>query len=98
MAMYKLKRIQNDSFSDYKIDGYFDEMFNHRGFVRTPYESIYQRFSKMGIVELDNQNTFLKSQMIKQGITFTLHNEIPNESGSERVIPFDMIPRTLNIR
>lgn len=70
-------------------------MFNHRGFVRTPYKSIYQHFAKMGIVELDNQNTFLKSQMMKQGITFTLYNEGPSEFGSERVIPFDMIPRIL---
>ena len=93
MAMHVLKNIQKHSFSDYATYHNYDEMFDHYGKVRTPYELIYQRFSKMGLNELDYRNSFLKSQMIKQGITFTLQSETPNDAELERVIPFDMIPR-----
>lgn len=93
--MHVLKNIQKHSFSNYNSYCYYDEMFDQGGKVRTPYELIYQRFSKMGIKELDKRNSFLKSQMIKQGITFTLNSQTPDDSDSERVIPFDMIPRII---
>ncbi|MBT2719859.1 circularly permuted type 2 ATP-grasp protein [Bacillus sp. ISL-46] len=93
MSIPLLKTVQTHSFSNYTKSSYYDEMFDQFGTVRTPYESVFQRFSKMGANELDNRNSFLQSQMIKQGITFTLYNENPNDSSLERTIPFDMIPR-----
>lgn len=91
--MHVLKTIQKHSFSNYNPYGYYDEMFNQTGKVRPPYELIYQRFSKMSLQELNQRNSFLKTEMIKQGITFTLCSETSKDLESERVIPFDMIPR-----
>lgn len=93
MSTNLLNQVQEDSFSFCTNSSNYDEMFDQQGKVRKPYEFIYQRFSKMGLKELDDRTSFLKSQMIKQGITFTLNNGTPNDSESERIIPFDMIPR-----
>lgn len=95
VSMHVLKTIQQHSFSNYNPYCYYDEMFDTSGNVRPPYELVYQRFSKMGIKELDQRNTFLKSQMIKQGVTFTLYDHTSNDLESERIIPFDMIPRII---
>jgi len=79
-------------FSDYAQSPYYDEMYDLLGKVRKPYESIYRQFSKMDVNDLDNHIAFFKDQMLKQGITFTLYTP---DSDSERVIPFDMIPRII---
>lgn len=95
MSIPILKTIQSNSFSTYSKSAHYDEMFDNLGNVRTSYEFIYERFLKMGTEELDKRNSFMRSQMIKQGITFTLYSENAKESASERVIPFDMIPRII---
>ena len=90
--MPEINANQKHLFDHYTKHPYYDEMFDQNGKVRTSYKLVYQRFSKVGINELDKRNDYLKSEMIKQGITFTLSgsNQEPN---TERVIPFDMIPR-----
>lgn len=79
-------------FSDYTKSPYYDEMYDLSGKVRKPYASIYRQFSKMDANDLENHIAFFKEQMLKQGITFTLYTA---DADSERVIPFDMIPRII---
>lgn len=93
MAMLKLK--DTNVFSQYMNSLFYDEMFDQQGEVRPPYGRLYQLLSKMGIGELSNRNSFMQSQMVKQGITFTLNSENLDESSLERTIPFDMIPRMI---
>lgn len=96
MSMVSLKKNQKDSFSYGANHCFYDEMFDENGQVRSAYEGIYQRFSKMGMEELGNRNNFLKTQMMKQGITFTLNSNKRGDVEAERIIPFDMIPRVLS--
>jgi uncharacterized circularly permuted ATP-grasp superfamily protein len=80
-------------FSDYVKHSFYDEMFDHKGQVRGPYEKLFQQFSRMGNDEVAERNFSMQSQMMKQGITFTLYDGNQDDTYSERTIPFDIIPR-----
>ncbi|KKI92019.1 hypothetical protein WQ54_11940 [Bacillus sp. SA1-12] len=86
----------NHVFADYAKHSFYDEMFDENGNVRSTYEKLYHQFSKMGANKLTNRNTSMQSQMMKQGITFTLYDGSNEDTHSERTIPFDMIPRIIN--
>ncbi|PLS06959.1 circularly permuted type 2 ATP-grasp protein [Neobacillus cucumis] len=81
-------------FSEYKHQSYFDEMFNEKGGVRDHYEQVYQQFSNMSSVDLNNLQESMQFQMMKQGVTFTLYNETQRDP-LERTIPVDVIPRII---
>ncbi|WP_374110706.1 circularly permuted type 2 ATP-grasp protein [Neobacillus cucumis] len=89
------KKKKKHVFSDYTNLTFYDETFDQLGFVRPPYQRLYQQFSKMEIEELHHLNSFMQSQMVKQGITFTLYSDNQDDSSLERTIPFDMIPRII---
>ncbi|WP_425451961.1 circularly permuted type 2 ATP-grasp protein [Bacillus taeanensis] len=82
-------------FSEYGNQSCYDEMFDQSGKVRPFYERLYQQFSKMGAKELADRNFLIQSQMVKQGITFTLYGENLGDISAERTIPFDLIPRII---
>ncbi|MEW9671094.1 circularly permuted type 2 ATP-grasp protein [Ammoniphilus sp. 3BR4] len=93
--MVMLMARNNHAFSDYSNLMFYDEMFDPLGKVRPSYKRVYQQFSGMELKELNNLNSFMQSQMVKQGITFTLYSENPEDASLERTIPFDMIPRII---
>lgn len=81
-------------FSDYKRLSFFDEMFNADGKVRDHYEHVYHQLSKKNRDELHSLQESMQTQMMKQGVTFTLYNQIEGNS-LERTIPVDVIPRVI---
>lgn len=85
----------NHVFSDYSNRKFYDEMFDQACKVRPSYKRLYQQFSGMELDELNRLNSFMQSQMVKQGITFTLYSENQEDTTLERTIPFDMIPRII---
>ncbi|OCT15741.1 hypothetical protein A8709_14990 [Paenibacillus pectinilyticus] len=85
----------NQLFADYEHQAFFDEMFEGRGKVRAHYGNMLQRLLNMGLVELQERDTIMQSEMVKQGITFTLYGNDPEESSQERTIPFDLLPRII---
>lgn len=82
-------------FSGYKRYSFFDEMFDSQGHVRDSYQRLYKQFSTMEPFDLLNRNLSMQSQMMKQGVTFTLYSGNQEELHTERTIPFDMIPRII---
>lgn len=95
MAMVMMKDNMNQLFADYEHPAYYDEMFEGRGKGRAHYGAILQRLSKMGLSELQRRDAMMQEEMVKQGITFTLYSNNPEESSQERTIPFDMLPRVI---
>lgn len=73
---------------------FFDEMFDHKGGIRSHYEGIYRRLSTITADDLAKRQEYIDLQMSRQGITFTLYktNEV---DALERTIPFDLIPRII---
>jgi uncharacterized circularly permuted ATP-grasp superfamily protein len=90
MAMLMMKR--KHLFADYGTTVFYDEMFDQHGKVRPPYGTMMKVLTRMGIDELVTRNAVMQSEMVTQGITFTLYCDTPDDSSLERTIPFDTIP------
>lgn len=77
-------------FSQYALDGFFDEMFGEGGQVRPHYTRLFERFSELDKDELDRRRQMADTAFLNQGITFTVYND---KQGTERIFPFDLVPR-----
>lgn len=81
-------------FENYETNGFFDEMFSTKNAEPLPHYSEIQKV----IGGLSDEN-FLEKQrqtdsaFLEQGITFTVYGE--NDHGTERIFPFDLIPRVI---
>ena len=81
-----------DFFSDYDVGEFFDEMFAAPGAVRPHYGKLLDRFKEMERSEFDRKRALAASTFLRQGVTFTVYND---EQGTERIFPFDLIPRII---
>ena len=76
-------------FGQYEIGG-FDEMFAAPGEIRPHYATLHDRLATLGVDDLERRHKVADLMMRHQGITFTVYGR---DSGVERIIPFDPIPR-----
>ena len=79
------------------IDGYdpgafYDEMFQPSGEPRSHYTKLFARISEMPRPEFDDRRRLADLAFLLQGITFTVYSD---DRGTERLFPFDLIPRIL---
>ena len=79
-------------FSDYKTDGFYDEMFSAPGVPRPHYVKLMERFQAMGPEDFERKRSLAASTFLNQGITFTVYSD---NQGTERIFPFDLIPRII---
>lgn len=92
MTIDMTSKEQKELFANYKKLPFYDEMFEQDGQIRAAYERVFHEFSHMKVGDLSRHVEIFQEQMMKQGITFTLYTA---DADSERVIPFDMIPRII---
>lgn len=71
----------------------FDEMLNHGGNVRQPYEFLKQWLDQQDAHKLLQKTQDAESVFRKTGITFAVYGD---EEAAERLIPFDIIPRIIS--
>lgn len=83
----------NFSFENYKTEGFYDEMFDAEGNVRSGYEAFKERVEQMGVDEFVRRHHAAERALMAMGITFNVYSE--NE-GTERIMPVDIIPRVLS--
>jgi len=79
------------------LDGYdpgrfFDEMFAKAGEPRAHYRKMHARIAAMGPGELDERREAADVSFLLQGITFAVYSD---GRGTERLFPFDLIPRII---
>lgn len=79
-------------FEHYTLTGAYDEMFAPDGSVRPAYAELARRLSALSPEELQQRQRYADLTFLNQGITFTVYG---NESGTERVFPYDLLPRIL---
>jgi uncharacterized circularly permuted ATP-grasp superfamily protein len=84
-----------DLFSDYKVEHFFDEMFSAPGEARAHYTRLLASFKEMGAADFERKRHLAATSFLQQGVTFTVYND--NE-GTERIFPFDLIPRIIPAR
>ncbi|WP_265975382.1 circularly permuted type 2 ATP-grasp protein [Brucella intermedia] len=71
----------------------FDEMLNHGGNVRQPYEFLKQWLDQQDPNKLLQKSDDAESVFRKTGITFAVYGD---QEAGERLIPFDIIPRIIS--
>lgn len=79
-------------FENYKLDGFFDEMFEAPGQPRPHYRRLLERFELLSQEEFELKRAAVDLSFMRQGITFTVYHD--NE-GTERIFPFDLMPRII---
>src|SRR2546421_2586157 len=77
-------------FDGYDSGGFFDEMFDVEGKPRPSARLLFQKVAALGDGELRRYQQAAEQAFFRMGITFTVYGD---EAGTERIFPFDIIPR-----
>ena len=80
-------------FEGYRKEAFFDEMFiGSKGDCFDHYRPLLERFEGLGPSELEEKRRLIDNGFLEHGITFTVYGD---EQGTERIFPFDLIPRII---
>ena len=82
------------NFSGYQTDGFYDEMFLDDGTPRPEARALVDRIEGLPEDELVRRHAAAERAFLRTGITFTVYGD---ETGTERIFPFDIIPRIVGV-
>jgi uncharacterized circularly permuted ATP-grasp superfamily protein len=85
----------SELFSTYALDRFYDEMFAGAETPRAHYERVYERLAAMSREELAAKQDLADQTFLWRGVTFTVYSD---NQGTERIFPFDLIPRIIPAR
>jgi uncharacterized circularly permuted ATP-grasp superfamily protein len=77
-------------FEHYDTEGFYDEMFDADGIPRPGANLVVERINSLPAEELLRRQRAAERALLHLGITFSVYGD---ESGTERIFPFDIIPR-----
>ncbi len=77
-------------FTSYDTGGFFDEMFTAESQPRRGAALLAQRINSLPEGELQHRQRAAEQALLHMGITFNVYGD---EEGTERIFPFDLIPR-----
>jgi len=77
----------------YDTDGFYDEMFTSEGTPRPSAQRLAQRLATLDTLEMQKRQKAADHELINMGITFNVYG---HEAGTEKVWPFDLIPRIID--
>lgn len=75
------------------INGFYDEFVADNNQVRNHYQLLADQFSNYGIDKYFQLNDEAKLTFFHEGVTFAVYSS--NPEGSEKIFPFDIIPRII---
>ena len=81
--------------ANYRFNGFYDEMLAAAGRPRPPYRRLYEQLNRLGPDELQRRHGLAMEMFRNHGITFAVY---PDAQGTEKVFPFDVIPRVIEAR
>ena len=79
-------------FDGYDTGAFYDEMFLAPGQPRPQYIKLFQKLAAMAPAQIEERRKLADLSFLIQGITFTVYSD---GQGTERLFPFDLIPRIL---
>ncbi|MBP7483345.1 MAG: circularly permuted type 2 ATP-grasp protein [Lacunisphaera sp.] len=82
-------------FKPYDTQGQFDEMLDGQGGIRPHYHRFKQRLDTLTPAEFKARQEAVDLSFLRQGITFNVYGDA---KGSERIFPFDLVPRIIPAR
>jgi uncharacterized circularly permuted ATP-grasp superfamily protein len=77
-------------FDTYQTDGFHDEMFDEHGVARPEASLLLETIRSLEEGQLERCQRAAERLLLQLGITFNVYGE---SSGTERIFPFDLIPR-----
>jgi uncharacterized circularly permuted ATP-grasp superfamily protein len=77
---------------NYKNDGFFDEMVDGTGLTRPHYQKFRGLLEELPADDFNRRRQSVDLSFLRQGITFNVYGD---ERGTEKIFPFDMIPRII---
>ena len=80
---------------NYQSNGFYDEMLAAEGRPRPAYRRLYEQLNRLGRDELQRRHALAMEMFRNHGITFGVY---PDAQGTEKVFPFDVIPRVVEAR
>ena len=79
-------------FQAYSSDGFYDELFCDDGTPRNQATLLVQRIESLTDGELQRRQAAAEQMLMNLGITFNVYG---HDAGTERVFPFDLVPRII---
>ncbi len=79
-------------FNNYNTEEFFDELFVSNGCARPGASILVKRIEELQDGDLVRRQRAAEAAMMNLGITFAVYGD---EQGSEKIIPFDIIPRVI---
>jgi len=79
-------------FDQYAVEGFYDEMFAADGTPRPRAAMLVDRINTLGDGELQRRQQSAERSLLNMGITFNVYG---HEAGTEKVWPFDVVPRII---
>src|SRR5580704_19259644 len=76
----------------YDVGEGFDEMFDAGGGTRPHYTRLSERLGTLPEADFDRRRAAVDLAFLRRGVTFTVYND---SEGTERIFPFDLIPRII---
>ncbi len=87
--------VESPLFSQYGLDAAYDEMFDASRRARPHYRPLIEELQVASTEELRQRQLEADRAFLTQGITFTVYGD---DQGTERIFPFDLLPRILTGR
>jgi uncharacterized circularly permuted ATP-grasp superfamily protein len=82
-------------FAAYEVGDFYDEMFEPKGSPRTACQNLFAHLERLDVHDLNRRQMQVDRSMLSLGITFNVYG---SGQGTERIIPFDVVPRVLDSR
>lgn len=80
-------------FDNYDPKDFYDELFAANGQPRPEAALLFERINSLSQKELQQRQQAAQIALFKQGVTFNVYGD---SQGTERIIPFDIIPRIVS--
>lgn len=80
-------------FDNYDPKDFYDELFAAKGQPRPEAALLFERINSLSPGELQQRQQAAQIALFKQGVTFNVYGD---SQGTERIIPFDIIPRIVS--
>ena len=81
-------------FDAYQTEGFYDEMFEADGQPRPRGELLARRLESLSDGELQRRQKAADLALLNMGITFNVYG---HEAGTEKIWPFDILPRIIEL-
>jgi uncharacterized circularly permuted ATP-grasp superfamily protein len=82
-------------FKPYDTRDHYDEMLQADGGIRPHYARFLQRLDSLTDPEFKARQEAVDLSLLRQGVTFNVYGDV---QGSERIFPFDLVPRIIPAR